>query len=160
MRADGDTLTFGHWAMKAADIQRTQRWTYWKKWPQWYITHGWPLEEDVFCILGKSVFLWKKKQTDFFTSECLRHYLKSPQEELHSSQLTAVKYPCNGSSQIPLKQRQSIRHPSPHLCPALGFTNIFCVMLSLHKSAQSSPELCRRSPRPVAFEDLSHSITA
>lgn len=63
------------------------------------------------ACFSASYVLWPNRF--FFSIECLHRYLQLPQEEPHYSQLTAVKYPCSCSSQIPLRQRQSITHPSP-----------------------------------------------
>lgn len=119
-------------------------------------TLGWPLEEDVFLCSMFLGNLWgffcerREKKKHFFPIECLHRYLQSPQEELHYSQLTAVKYPCSWSSQIPLRQRQSITHTHTHthLCPTPASINIFCVMLNFHKSAPSKPQASQTVSTP------------
>ena len=116
---------------------------------------------------------FRNKKLISFHTECLYCDVQSPQEELHYSQLRAVEYPCRCSSQIPLRQRQSIipfsqphthTHTHKHLYPALGSTNIFCVMLTFffffNKCALSSSKPCRQSPHPAASEDPSQSIAA
>lgn len=95
--------------MKAADIQR---WTIWEKQrlyfhPRVAVRGGC---FSAFCVLWKSVFLWKSKNWFFFfplPPNAPTIISRPPQEESRSSQLTLVKYLCSSRSQIPLGRGQA-----------------------------------------------------
>lgn len=117
-QADTGRLALGQWEMKAAG---TQRWLFWMNWTQLFHPRVTVRRGGFF-----SVFVcFKNKKLISFHIECLYCNVQSPQEELHYSQLRAVKYPCRCSSQIPLRQRQSIiPFSQPHRHTTLSSTRL------------------------------------
>lgn len=117
-QADTGRLALGQWEMKAAG---TQRWLFWMNWTQLFHPRVTVRRGGFF-----SVFVcFKNKKLISFHIECLYCDVQSPQEELHYSQLRAVKYPCRCSSQIPLRQRQSIiPFSQPHTHTTLSSTRL------------------------------------
>lgn len=100
----------------------------------------------IFCVLQKYLCAYIYIYAESISIECLHPYLKPPQEELHYSQLTTVKYPCSCNSQIPLRQRQSITHPYP---PPLSTAR-------LHKHILCNVEFSQICPvKPQALQTAS-----
>lgn len=126
----------------------------------WYFIQAVLFENNVFLFLEKhGGFCFHLNGPTIMSS--------SPQEEPCYSQLKAGRDPCSCNCQIPL--RHSLNPPTPqqltqtqthtselkHALLSLtpGSTNMLCVMLYLNKSAPSSSNLCRHSPRRVTSEE-------
>lgn len=101
---------------------------------------------DWFSVFFRNIYVHIYIYAESISIECLHPYLKPPQEELHYSQLTTVKYPCSCNSQIPLRQRQSITHPYP---PPLSTAR-------LHKHILCNVEFSQICPvKPQALQTAS-----